>query len=117
MENKPIAWMYKTEVCNRIEEEEFSGDSGYRRWSEKVLEIVPLYLKPEPKTYWWILDEWGILNFFDKHSDFLHARKHVDGLAEWDTTRAGSFQATIGGIECWKTEELLKWKDGIYSDD
>lgn len=114
--DKPIAWMYKTEVCNRLEETEFSKDSGERRWREKVLEIVPLYAEPEIRTYWWILDEWGVLNFFDKREDFLHARKHIDGLDESSTTCCDSFEARFVA-DCWKTEDVIKWKNGILETE
>ena len=30
------------------------------------------------KTFWWIYDEHGIVNFFDTHEAFRYARQHVD---------------------------------------
>lgn len=69
----------------------------------------------ELKTYWWIVDEWGLINFFDNHSDYLYARKHVNGLSEGDTHLYGTFKA-VEVDDCWITEELHKWKDGVYEE-
>lgn len=68
------------------------------------------------KDYWWILDEWGCMNFFDEYKAFAHARKHVDGLAEWSTNSCDRFKAD-NVADCWKMEDLLKWKDGIHGDE
>lgn len=113
--DKPIAWMYTTEVCNRLEETEFSKDSGERRWREKVLNITPLYAEPELKDYWWLVDEWGCMNFFDSAEAYRYARQHVGGLMEGDCDSGDQFRAN--NIEdCWKMEDLLKWKNGVMID-
>lgn len=68
------------------------------------------------KRYWWILDEWGCMNFFDSVEAFRHARSHVHGLMESDTYNFGDFQAeNVKG--CYPLEEILKWKDGLIKED
>jgi hypothetical protein len=69
----------------------------------------------ELKTYWWIVDEWGLINFFDNHSDYLYARKHVPGMDYCSTQRCDTFKA-VDVESCWVTEELHKWKDGVYEE-
>lgn len=63
------------------------------------------------KTYWWILDEYGIMNFFDSFENFSHARKHIHGMMESDTHHCDSFKAE-SVEDCWDTASVLKWKDG-----
>lgn len=66
------------------------------------------------KTYWWILDEWGCMNFFDSYDLFRHARNHIHGLTSWDAPNCDSFQAdNVKG--CWKEEDVYKWKDSIQN--
>lgn len=67
------------------------------------------------KRYFWIVDEWGCMNFFDNISDFRHARKHIHGMMEGDTFHYGDFKAE-NVEDCWATEDVLKWKDGISND-
>lgn len=67
------------------------------------------------KTYWWLVDEWGCMNFFDSAEAYRYARQHVNGLMECDCSPGDSFKA-IDVQDCWKMEDLQKWKDGIMVD-
>lgn len=68
------------------------------------------------EQYWWILDEWGCLNFFDTVEAYQHARRHVHGLMRGDTVHVGTFHAK-GVDDCWKMEDLLNWEDGYQKGD
>lgn len=67
------------------------------------------------KRFWWLVDEWGCMNFFDSAEAYRHARRHVHGLMEGDTSSGDSFMA-VDVQNCWKIKDLLKWKDGIMED-
>lgn len=67
------------------------------------------------KKYWWIVDEWGMLNLFDSAEAFRRARNHVHGLMGYDTSLYGDFQAE-GVKDCWTMEELLKWNEGVKDE-
>lgn len=64
------------------------------------------------KTFWVIYDDFGCFNFFSSKRDFDHARNHVHGLMECDSTACDSFQAE-NVYDVWTTEELLRWRDGM----
>lgn len=67
------------------------------------------------KRYWWILDEWDLLNVFDSPEVFNHARKHVHGCMECDTFTVGAFNAE-NVEDCWTMEEVMLWEDGIKKE-
>lgn len=64
------------------------------------------------KTFWWLVDEWGCMNFFDSVEAYRHARRHVHGMMEGDCHSGDSFEA-LEVKDCWKMEDLLNFKNGL----
>ena len=61
--------------------------------------------------FWWLLDEWGCMNFFDSGEAYRYARKHYPGMMEGSCPPGDHFEAeSVQG--CWKMEDLKKYKDG-----
>lgn len=68
------------------------------------------------KTFWWIYDDFGCMNFFDSAEAFRHARNHIHGLMECDTSKCDRFQAEAVA-DCWKLKDVMNWKDGVMSNE
>lgn len=63
------------------------------------------------KNFWWLLDEWGCMNFFDNHESYLYARNNYPGMMEGCCFPGDVFEAeSVKG--CWKLEELKKYEKG-----
>lgn len=63
------------------------------------------------KNFWWLVDEYGCINFFDSAEAYRYARRHYPGMRNGECSPGDVFTAeAVQG--CWKMEDLLKYKDG-----